>query len=114
VPNLAWTIGYANASWTLKADLVAQYVCRLLNRMAADGFATVTPQPPPPGSDLQPIINLKSGYVIRGLAGLPKQGATAPWRLHQNYIRDVHLLKRGPVDDGVVFTTRRLLAESSR
>jgi monooxygenase len=113
VPNFAWTIGYSNASWTLKADLVAQYVCRLLNRMTADGYATVTPQPPPPGTDLQPMIDLKSGYVLRSLAGLPKQGATAPWRLHQNYIRDVRLLKRGPIDDGVVFTTKRLLVDGS-
>jgi cation diffusion facilitator CzcD-associated flavoprotein CzcO len=106
VPNFAWTIGYTNASWTLKADLVAQYVCRLLNHMSANGYATVAPQAPPPGASLRPIIDLESGYVLRSLAALPKQAASTPWRLHQNYLRDVRVLRRGPIDDSVVFTTR--------
>ncbi|HEX6499709.1 MAG TPA: NAD(P)/FAD-dependent oxidoreductase [Micromonosporaceae bacterium] len=105
VPNLAWTIGYTNASWTLKADLVAQYVCRVLRHMARHGYTTVTPLPPA-GDEVHPIIDLRSGYVLRSLSELPKQGATTPWRLHQNYVKDVRLLRRGPIDDAVRFTGR--------
>jgi cation diffusion facilitator CzcD-associated flavoprotein CzcO len=103
VPNLAIALGYTNASWTLKCDLVAMYVCRLLNHMDAHGYAIATPQPPDPSLPVEPFIDFNSGYVLRSIASLPKQGATAPWRLHQNYFRDVRLLKRGPVDDAMEF-----------
>ncbi|MGY1591485.1 flavin-containing monooxygenase [Geodermatophilus sp. SYSU D00708] len=107
VPNLSMTIGYTNASWTLKADLVARYVCRLLQHMAARGYATCTPVAPP-GGGTEPFIGLDSGYVRRSLAALPRQGSRAPWRLHQNYVRDVWLLRRGPLEDeGVRFAPRR-------
>jgi monooxygenase len=102
VPNFAWTIGYTNASWTLKADLVATYVCRLLRHMDAAGRSTVTPVPSmAAGTD--PIIDLAAGYVLRSADLLPKQGAAAPWRLLQNYVRDVRLLRHGRIDDDVVF-----------
>jgi monooxygenase len=103
VPNFAWTIGYTNASWTLKADLVAEYVCRLLKHMDANGHAAVTPDAAGTTA-ANPFLDLASGYVARSLAELPKQGDHAPWRLHQNYVKDVRLLRRGPIDDGVVFT----------
>jgi hypothetical protein len=106
VPNFAMTIGYTNASWTLKADLVARYVCRLLNHLAASGYDAVTPVAPPEGGTV-PFIGLTSGYVQRSLAALPKQGARAPWRLHQNYLRDVLLMRRGPLADAGVRFTRR-------
>jgi monooxygenase len=103
VPNFAWTIGYTNASWTLKADLVAEYICRLLKHMDAHAYAAVTPDAG--GSTAaNPFLDLASGYVQRSVAELPKQGDRAPWRLHQNYVRDVRLLRRGPIDDDVVFT----------
>jgi cation diffusion facilitator CzcD-associated flavoprotein CzcO len=102
VPNFAWTIGYTNASWTLKADLVAGYVCRLLRRLDSGGHTRVTPVPSvTAGTD--PIIDLAAGYVLRSAEQLPKQGAAAPWRLHQNYLRDVRLLRHGRIDDEVVF-----------
>jgi monooxygenase len=104
VPNMAMTLGYTNASWTLKADLVAQYVCRVLAHMDATGAAICTPQPPPSSAATEPIIDLKSGYVTRSLHELPRQGTSAPWRLHQNYVKDVHLLKRGPIADGMRFS----------
>jgi cation diffusion facilitator CzcD-associated flavoprotein CzcO len=104
VPNLALTLGYTNASWTLKADLVAQYVCRVLATMDARGTPIATPQAPDAAEPREPIIDLRSGYVLRSLAGLPKQGARAPWRLHQNYMKDVRLLRRGPVDDAMAFS----------
>jgi cation diffusion facilitator CzcD-associated flavoprotein CzcO len=104
VPNFALTLGYTNASWTLKADLVAQYVCRLLKTMDARGTPICTPEAPAAAQPRDPIIDLKSGYVLRSIEGLPKQGARTPWRLHQNYVKDVRLLRRGPVDDGVKFS----------
>ncbi len=103
VPNLAIALGYTNASWTLKCDLVAQYVCRLLDHMDAHGYRVATPRAPDPSLPTEPFIDLKSGYVQRALDQLPKQGARRPWRLHQNYAKDVHLLKRGPVDDEMEF-----------
>ena len=103
VPNFVMTIGYTNASWTLKADLVAGYVCRLLNHMAAHDYHVVTPVLADPDVDTEPIINLMSGYVLRDIDALPKQGPVAPWRLHQNYPKDVLMLRHGPVDDDVRF-----------
>jgi len=103
VPNMALTLGYTNASWTLKADLVAQYVCRVLRHMDAHGYRICTPQRPELSLATEPIIGLKSGYVLRSVDALPKQGAKAPWRLHQNYVKDVRLLRRGPVDDAIEF-----------
>src|SRR4029077_16373064 len=94
---------YTNASWTLKADLVAEYVCRLLKHMDAKGQAAGTPDTGDPTA-ANPFLDLASGYVTRSLAELPKQGDHTPWRLHQNYVKDVRLLRRGPIDDGVVFT----------
>ena len=102
VPNFAMTIGYTNASWTLKADLVATYVCRLLRHLDDTGQQIVTPLAPDT-DDLAPIIDLKSGYVLRAVDQLPKQGPRAPWRLHQNYPRDVRLMRHGPLTDGVRF-----------
>ncbi|TQS40485.1 flavin-containing monooxygenase [Cryptosporangium phraense] len=100
IPNFALTVGYTNASWTLKADLVARYVTRLLNYMDEKGYAVVTPEGPPVDPDAPPLIDLKSGYILRSADELPRQGPAAPWRLYQNYPRDVLLLKHGKVDDG--------------
>jgi hypothetical protein len=102
VPNLALTLGYTNASWTLKADLIADYVCRLLAHMDARGTRICTPRAPDPSLPTSPFLDLKSGYVMRSIDKLPRQGQSPPWRLHQNYVRDVMLLRRGPVDDGGV------------
>jgi monooxygenase len=104
VPNFAMALGYTNASWTLKCDLIAHYVCRLLNHMAEHRHEIATPQPPEPSLPTEPFIDFNSGYVLRSIEKLPKQGATSPWRLHQNWFRDVRLLKRGPVDDSMEFS----------
>jgi monooxygenase len=95
VPNLASAIGYTNASWTLKCDLTAEHVCRLLNHMGKHGYASVTPRLGDPAMPTEPLVDLQSGYVQRALDHLPKQGARAPWRLHQNYVRDLMLLRFG-------------------
>jgi monooxygenase len=109
VPNLALTFGYTNASWTLKADLIATYVCRLLGYMDAHGYAVCTPRAPNPSLPTEPFLDLQSGYVLRSLDELPRQGTSTPWRLHQNYFRDIPLLRRGPVADAMAFS--RLVPE---
>jgi hypothetical protein len=106
VPNFALTIGYTNASWTLKADLVAEYVCRLLNRMDATGKNMVTPLPPADGAELHPLLdNLNSGYIKRGIDMMPKQGPAAPWRVPQNYPVDRVQMRRASLDEGMRFTS---------
>ncbi|MGA7688509.1 MAG: NAD(P)/FAD-dependent oxidoreductase [Jiangellales bacterium] len=98
VPNMAFVVGYTNAAWTLKADLVSIFVCRLLAHMDKKGYRVVTPQPPPPHETVRrPIIDVSSGYVTRSVSELPKQGSKAPWRLHQNYPLDVALFRYRPI-----------------
>jgi monooxygenase len=106
VPNLAITLGYTNASWTLKGDLCAQYVCRLLNHMDARGCDTVTPREPGPSAPRHPFIDLRSGYVLRSLDQLPKQGDKPPWRLYQSYPRDIAMMRRGPLEDEAIAFSR--------
>jgi cation diffusion facilitator CzcD-associated flavoprotein CzcO len=102
VPNLAFAIGYTNASWTLKCDLASQYVCRLLKHMDQHGYSTCTPRVNDPNIELEPVIDFNSGYVLRSLHTLPHQGSKTPWRLHQNYIKDVSMMRYGRVDDGAM------------
>ena len=105
VPNLAAVFGYTNASWTLKADLIAAWVCRLLNHMRRHGYATATPQRDCAAA-VAPFIDFSSGYVQRAIHMLPKQGARDPWRVHQNYLRDLRAFRFAPVADGVMRFTR--------
>jgi cation diffusion facilitator CzcD-associated flavoprotein CzcO len=108
VPNLAWCVGYINNSWTLRADLTAQYVCRLLKHMRAHHYAIATPEirPGETADDGRPIINLASGYVKRAAAQLPTQGKSQPWQMRQNYWLDVLGMRLGRVDDGAIRFTR--------
>jgi monooxygenase len=105
VPNFALTVGYTNASWTLRADLAARYVIRLLQHLDRHGYQTATPLAPDgEGAGSGPsLLDLQAGYVRRGEALLPRQGSAAPWQLPQNYLRDVLLMRLGPVTDGVRF-----------
>src|SRR4030095_9022839 len=107
VPNLALAIGYTNASWTLKAELICRYVCRLLNHMTATGRRQCTPRLRETQLDEAPFLDLNSGYVQRSIHLFPKQGAKIPWKLHQNYARDLMLLQRGKVDDGAMAFSNR-------
>ena len=102
VPNLAQAFGYTNASWTLKCDLTAEYVCRLLNFMDSRGFKQCTPRKTDPTVKPVPVLDFTSGYVQRALHELPAQGSKTPWRLHQNYIKDLGMLRYGRVDDGTM------------
>jgi cation diffusion facilitator CzcD-associated flavoprotein CzcO len=101
VPNLISVFGYTNSSWTLKADLISGYFCRLLNFLRARRLFSATP-PQATGEPSLPFMDLTSGYVTRALDKLPKQGARAPWRINQNYAKDVRLLRFGRIDDGVL------------
>jgi monooxygenase len=107
IPNLALCMGYTNASWTLKCDLTCEYVCRLLNHMAARGYRQAVPVLDGDEVTAQPLLNLDSGYILRSLAEFPQQGSQVPWRLRQNYALDVVALRMGKLEDGVLQLTRR-------
>jgi len=98
VPNMAFAIGYTNASWTLKVDLVASYVTRMLVFMRDKGYAVVTPRVPAEDLATAPFIDMTSGYFERSRHLLPLQGDRAPWRLRQHYFKDAALY-RGPIDE---------------
>lgn len=101
VPNFVFTIGYTNASWTLKADLVADFVCRLLTHMDEQGVRrAVAPRDPSVGEER--LITFSSGYILRALDELPKQGDREPWKLRQNFLKDVRSINHDPIDDGVL------------
>jgi hypothetical protein len=105
VPNMAFALGYTNASWTLKCDLTCEYVCRLLNYMDSHGYTGCMPARDASVAE-QPMIDFSSGYVQRAIDKFPKQGSRAPWRLYQNYARDIVTLRRAPIDDGALEFTR--------
>jgi cation diffusion facilitator CzcD-associated flavoprotein CzcO len=102
VPNLAAVFGYVNASWTLKADLVCAWVCRLLDTMEQKGARQVTPTARGAGPAAPFVEHFSPGYVQRALARLPKQGRKSPWRVHQNYFRDLLALRWSRIDDGTL------------
>ncbi len=107
IPNMASSFGYTNASWTLKSDLTAAYVCRLLNYMDQQGYAQCTPRCTDPSVSEEPFLDFTSGYVQRAIDQLPKQGSKKPWKLYQNYILDLITLRFGPVNDGTMEFVRR-------
>ena len=99
VPNLASAFGYTNASWTLKADLTCEYVCRLIRHMDRTGAKKCVPQLRDPTVTPEPYVDFSSGYFQRSLDKLPKQGSKKPWKLYQNYALDILSLKFGAVED---------------
>jgi monooxygenase len=102
VPNLASAFGYTNASWTLKCDLTCEYVCRLLNHMRKTGLRQATPVNDDPDVGFEPWLDFSSGYVQRAMARFPKQGSRPPWKLHQNYMKDLMSLRHARLEDGVL------------
>jgi Predicted flavoprotein involved in K+ transport len=103
VPNAIMVFGYTNASWTLKADLAGEYACRLLNHMAANGYTRVVAHADGAERDTGSVLgSLNSGYVRRADDRLPRQGRRGPWRVHNDYLRDAPMLRRGAIDDGVL------------
>jgi monooxygenase len=99
VPNLAMVFGYTNASWTLRADLVCAYVCRLLNHMDRVGARWCVPRVRDPDIGTRPYVDLTSGYIRRASDRLPRQGDRAPWRAEQSYLREIRLLRFGRIPD---------------
>ena len=102
VPNFAFTVGYTNASWTLKADLVSEYVCRLLAHMDGRGAAQCMPVDDDPSITRRPLLDMTSGYIQRSLGQLPQNGSRAPWRLGMNYAHDLITLRYGRINDGAM------------
>jgi hypothetical protein len=102
IPNFASAFGYTNASWTLKCDLTAEYMCRLLNHMEGGGHDYCTPRRRDPSIVEESAIKMTSGYLQRSSEILPKQGSKKPWKLYQNYALDLLALRFGNVDDGTI------------
>lgn len=105
VPNLASVFGYVNASWTLRADLIAQFVCRILNRMDETGASIVQPKLRPEDGDMKArpwIDSFTPGYLKRAIHLLPKQGDREPWINPQDYVKDKKMFLNGSLDDGVL------------
>ncbi len=114
VPNFASVFGYTNASWTLKADLTATFVCRLLNHMQKTGARRCVAMADDPDMPLRPWVDFSSGYFQRALDRLLKQGEKKPWKLNQNYLSDFFTLRYGAVDDGVMrFSAQHLQSQVS-
>ncbi|HEX4108537.1 MAG TPA: NAD(P)/FAD-dependent oxidoreductase [Solirubrobacteraceae bacterium] len=102
IPNFSYALGYTNASWTLKVDLVCEYVCRLLAHMDAHGRDACVAEPADPNMGTRPLLDFKAGYVQRALDQLPKQGAQEPWTVAMKYDFDIERLRKGAVDDGTL------------
>ena len=114
VPNLFAAFGYTNASWTLKCDLTCAYVARLINYMDRRGYASCTPRQSDPSVKPEPLIDFSSGYIQRAINQFPRQGSKKPWRLYQNYVRDLLTLRFGAVDDPALkFERRREAAKAA-
>lgn len=108
VPNLAWCVGYTNASWTLRADLTSRNVCHLLRYMDRHGYDQVVPHADPAQVERRPLLGLTSGYIARAADSLPKQGSRTPWYLRQNYIVDLLTTRFGRIENpSLVFSRRR-------
>jgi len=107
VPNLFGAFGYTNASWTLKCDLTSAYVARLINYMARYGYAACAPRRRDASVIPEPLIDFSSGYIQRAADQLPRQGSKKPWRLYQNFVRDLISLKYGAINDAALEFSRR-------
>ena len=110
VPNLIYAFGYTNASWTLKVDLTANYLCKLLNHMDKKGYDVVVPEKEELSSD-ESFLNLNSGYIERAKDILPKQGSRRPWRVFQSYLLDMLATRFGSIPDNVLKFTKNQPAE---
>ncbi len=112
VPNLASSFGYINASWTLRADLTCEYVCRLLNHMATTGTVQCTPRlrPEDAGMPERPWIDgFTAGYMQREMHRFPRQGDHEPWINPQSYTRDKKMFRTSALEDGAMqFTSARM------
>jgi cation diffusion facilitator CzcD-associated flavoprotein CzcO len=113
IPNLASAFGYTNASWTLKCDLSADYMCRLLNHMDRRGYAVCTPRLNGASVSEDPTLPLTSGYIVRARNYFPKQGSRQPWRVNQNYALDLLAFRFSALEDGALEFRRRERAKAA-
>jgi len=102
IPNLASVFGYANASWTLRCELTCEYICKLLNYMDRRGYHQCVARIKDPAFAADTFIDFSSGYIQRALASLPRQGGKSPWKIHQNYVRDMLMMRFTPLNDGAM------------
>ncbi|RHW27310.1 NAD(P)/FAD-dependent oxidoreductase [Nocardioides immobilis] len=104
VPNSMFVIGYTNASWTLKADLASEYFCRLIKHMDAHGHDQVLPVADDADRSDVSVMgdSMRSGYIQRGDAVMPRQGKRMPWQIRNDYFRDAPVLRRGAIEDPVL------------
>jgi cation diffusion facilitator CzcD-associated flavoprotein CzcO len=108
VPNAAMIFGYTNASWTLKADIAAEFACRLINYLDQNGYGSVVAHAPAHVRGPDSVLSsLAAGYVRRGDDVLPRQGTEAPWTVLNNYLTDAPMLRYQPIDDGILQFTPR-------
>lgn len=108
IPNLAHSFGYTNASWTLKSELISEYICRLVNHMDKNGYSQATArhaQKTSEGGEV--VVDFSSGYIQRAKNELPKKGAARPWLAHQNYIKDMMDIRYGNLNDGVLTFSKK-------
>lgn len=118
IPNLVQTFGYINASWTLRADLIANWVTRVLNHMKEQGYSSVTPRCPKPLAASMPrrlwVDDFSAGYMQRVLPRFPKQGDREPWINPQNYRKDRKMFRDAPLEDGALIFSRNNLADEGK
>jgi hypothetical protein len=115
VPNLAFAIGYTNASWTLKCDLTCRYVCRVLDHMNETGLRQCVPRNQDASVVPAPLLDLQSDYIRRAVDRMPRQGSKFPWRVYQSYLQDYRAMTGREVADGVLqFFQPRTLACGTR
>ena len=112
MPNFVYALGYTNASWTLKVDLVCEHFCRLLALMDERAYDVAIPEAPDPRQPTAPLVDLGSGYVTRAIDRFPRQGTTRPWLAAMDYLQDRKLLLEGSVGDHLLL--RRALQGSLR
>jgi len=106
VPNMVFVFGYTNSSWTLKLDLVCDYVCRLIAYMDRRGYDSCTPVNDRPSMPTRPFLDFGAGYVRRAVDRFPRQGTEGPWQVKMSYAQDLHVLRDGELDDGVLVFAR--------
>jgi hypothetical protein len=111
VPNFVFTIGYTNASWTLKADLVSEYVVRLLRYLDAHGYQQCVPVNDDPAVTERPLLDFQAGYVLRSIDEFPKSGSRPPWQLGMSYAHDVLKLRYGRINDGAMRFSSNISAD---
>jgi len=102
VPNFAYSIGYTNSSWTLKVDIIAEYLCRVLDHMDRFGFAVCKPVNDDPSMETRPLLDFKAGYVQRVINDFPREGDREPWSLKMNFLYDRKQLRTAPIEDGLL------------